>query len=189
MAGVSIGRSSDTLAGLPFKSSLWLPSVTVTVARSTPVAGSVSAYSCSGPRLTRVARRRRPAVAITSESSIASTGESATTSRSPTRVTFIAPTVPATTNPFVPTTGIHCSVQRSVRCGVNPRCLNGEKVLPSALWLNRRPDCSSEYWPSVSVSNDSQIIPCRDSPQIQIFPPGFSSRGATRAMPKSFACQ
>ena len=74
-------------------------------------------------------------------------------------VTFIAPMRLAATNPFVPDTGYHHSVQRSAVCGANPRCRNGVKVLASAAWLNSRPDCTSAYWPSVSVSNFSQIMP------------------------------
>ena len=91
--------------------------------------------------------------------------------------TFSAPTRLALAMPLVPATGYQYSVQRSAVCGVNPRCLNGVKVLCSADWLNRRPDCTSAYCPSVSVSSCSQIIPCRESPQIQIFLPAFSSRG------------
>jgi hypothetical protein len=105
--------------------------------------------------------------------------------RSPSCVTLSAPAALAVTKPLVPTTGIHRSVQRSVRCGAKPRCLNGVRVLPSTDWLNSRPDCTSAYCPSRSVSSCSQIIPCRDSPQIQIFFPAFSSRGAVRTIPKS----
>jgi hypothetical protein len=43
--------------------------------------------------------------------------------------------------------------------------------------LKKRPDCTSTYWPSLSVRSFSQIIPCRERPQIQIFLPGLSPYG------------
>ena len=91
---------------------------------------------------------------------------------------FSAPCSLAVTKPPVAFTGNQYSVHVSVEYGSKPRCLNGVYVLASAAWLNRRPDCTSTYCPSVSVSSFSQIIPCRDSPQIHAFFPSLSSRGA-----------
>ena len=114
-------------------------------------------------------------------SSIDSSGEKRSVTRDgplPVADTFRAPCSLAATNPSVPLTGNQYSVHVSLEYGSKPRCLNGVKVLPSAAWLNRRPDCTSTYCPSVSVSSFSQIIPWRERPQIQIFLPSFSSRGA-----------
>ena len=94
----------------------------------------------------------------------------------PGRITLSAPRSLAFTKPRVPFTGNQYSVHVSVEYGSNPRCLNGVTVLCSAAWLNSRPDCTSTYWPSVSVSSFSQIIPWRDSPQIHAFFPSLSSR-------------
>src|SRR6202012_1513607 len=88
--------------------------------------------------------------------------------------TFNAPYWLASTNPLVFKTGYQYSVQVSAAPGSNPRCLNGVKVLLSAVWLNNLPDCISEYCPSVSVSNFSHIIPCCERPHIQIFLPALS---------------
>jgi predicted nuclease with TOPRIM domain len=53
--------------------------------------------------------------------------------------------------------------------------LKGVKLLLGAFWLNSRPDWISTYWPFVSVSIFSQIIPCRDKPHIHIFFHALSS--------------
>src|SRR5438445_13607266 len=103
--------------------------------------------------------------------------------------TFSAPNGLAVTNPCVPSTGYQYSCQVSVPYGAKLRCLKGVRLLFSLFWLNSRPDCSSTYWPSVSVNNFSQIMPCRDSPQIQIFLPALSSCAPQRTIPNSSLCQ
>src|SRR5438046_3391631 len=102
---------------------------------------------------------------------------------------FSAPKLLATTNPFVFITGNQYSVHTSVVCGKNPLCLKGVNVLLSADWLNSLPLCTSTYWPSVSVSSFSHIIPCCDNPHIHIFLPALSSCVEYRPMPKSSSCQ
>ena len=104
-------------------------------------------------------------------------------------ITFSTTRGVASTKPPVPFTGNQYSVHVSDECGSKPRCLNGVDVLASAAWLKRRPDCTSTYWPSVSVSSVSQIIPWRESPQIQAFFPSLSSRVEYRPIPKSSSCQ
>src|SRR6185503_6254687 len=82
--------------------------------------------------------------------------------------TFNAPYSLAFIKPFVCKTGNQYSVQASVSAGAKLRYLKGVNMLAGRLWLNNLPLWTSTYCPSLSVSNFSQIIPCRESPQIQI---------------------
>ena len=138
---------------------------------------------------TRPEKSTRSPSRISTWPSIGSSGENATRSRPFSLVTFNAPWGSAFTKPPVPLTGNQYSVQVSAECGAKPVCLKGVRVLSPAAWLNSRPDCTSTYWPSWSLSSPSQIIPWRDSPQIHAFFPSFSSRAAYRPIPKSSSCQ
>ncbi len=151
--------------------------------------GMVAAQVSSGPATSAARWTTRSPSSTSSASSICCRGENSTSIPPGAGRTLSAPTGEAATRPFVPLTGNQYSVQRSVAYGEKPRCLKGVSVLPSAAWLNERPDCTSTYCPSLSVSSFSQIMPCRERPQIQIFLPSFSSRGAKRPMPKSSSCQ